>query len=235
MLETEKRARKAVRSKLRAGTYTMPPLDHVASTDQFHREVDGEIERQVTAHLGVPVDRDSMTFRDLPEAVRDEYYAYHQIVWQKWYPTYQQIMAVERERWQAVQAERNRDRPRRWWPSVGGFREVAIRDDGSLWNPNNYPEADVRAAIAAAEARIAERKRESIKRGVEKRARRREERIWKAADIIRRNEGIGRRDTCYCCNKLLTDPVSIERGIGPECWEHVLQHVERRTMAASSS
>jgi hypothetical protein len=26
---------------------------------------------------------------------------------------------------------------------------------------------------------------------------------------------------CYICNKLLTDPVSIERGIGPKCWDNL--------------
>jgi hypothetical protein len=26
--------------------------------------------------------------------------------------------------------------------------------------------------------------------------------------------------TCACCGRMLTDPVSVERGIGPECWAH---------------
>jgi hypothetical protein len=34
MTEKEKRARKIVRAKLRAGIYTMPPLDHVVSPGQ---------------------------------------------------------------------------------------------------------------------------------------------------------------------------------------------------------
>jgi Family of unknown function (DUF6011) len=84
----------------------------------------------------------------------------------------------------------------------------------------------VRAAIAGAKARKAERKQAGIRQGVETRARRREQRIWQAADAIRKGAGIGRRGDCYCCGKLLTDPISIERGIGPECWEHVLRAVE---------
>ena len=27
------------------------------------------------------------------------------------------------------------------------------------------------------------------------------------------------RSSCACCDKLLTDPESRARGIGPECWE----------------
>jgi Family of unknown function (DUF6011)/Large polyvalent protein associated domain 29 len=30
---------------------------------------------------------------------------------------------------------------------------------------------------------------------------------------------------CYVCFKLLTDPISLERGIGPDCWQHRINHI----------
>lgn len=226
--EAEKAARKTVQSKLRAGIYTMPPMEYLRSSDQFRSEIEREIEQQMTAHHGVPISGENT--RDLPGELSEEFWAYFRLAWEKFEPTRREIDKAEREKQLERQAERNRDRPSRWWRSVGGFHEVAVRDDGSLWNPNNYPEADVRAAIAGAKARRAESKQKSIRQAVETRARRREQRIWQAADAIRNGAGIGQRDDCYCCAKTLTDPISIERGIGPECWEHVLRAVERKLL-----
>src|SRR4029077_11340443 len=158
--EAEKVARKTVQSKLRAGIYTMPPMASLQARSQFEREVVREIEEQMTAHHGVLFDHDRT--RDLPDELREEFWAYFNLAWQKFEPINREISKIERERWHACQAERNHDRPPRWWPQAGEFREVAIRADGSLWNPNNYPEIEVRAAIA----RAAERKQESIRRGV---------------------------------------------------------------------
>jgi hypothetical protein len=32
---------------------------------------------------------------------------------------------------------------------------------------------------------------------------------------------------CCCCWKTLTDPISLERGIGPECWAHIVHSIQR--------
>jgi hypothetical protein len=219
----DKAARAAIRSKIRAGIYSVPPFEHIRSTDQFRDEIETEIARQIAAHHGVVV-----TIHSLPDELREEFYAFRDVVWNRFWPILNDILKADRKRELAVQAERNRDRPTRWWPRIGEFCQIAIREDGSLWNPNKYPEEAVRQAIAAAEAQLAARKQESIRRGVETRRRRREQRIWAAAETLRKGAGIGRRSDCFCCAKALTDPVSIERGIGPECWEHVLRHVENK-------
>ncbi len=226
MSSSDAGTRVVVRSKIRVGIYTMPPVAHIRSAGQFSDEVTPEIRRQMSAQHGVLINDE--TFCSLPEALREEFHAFHDVVWKTFWPILSGIYKANRARELAAQAERTRDRPSRWWPQAGEFREVAVRDDGSLWNPNGYADADVRAAIAKAEARLAERKQESIQRGVEKRAKRREQRIWAAAEAIRKGAGIGHRLNCYCCRKALTDPASIERGIGPECWEHVLKAVEGR-------
>ncbi len=105
---------------------------------------------------------------------------------------------------------------------------VGIDADGTLWNPNHYPEALVRAAIAAAEENKAQRRRDAAKRAVATRARRYEERIQQIADVIRTGKGIGNTTHCVVCKKALTDTVSQERGIGPECWDRIPQTIEQR-------
>jgi hypothetical protein len=100
----------------------------------------------MTLHHGVPINVDTMC--SLPDQMREEFYAFYGVVWKRFWPILNNIYKADRARELAAQAARNRDRPSRWWPLAGAFREVAIRDDGSLWNPNGYVEADVRAAIA---------------------------------------------------------------------------------------
>jgi hypothetical protein len=123
-----------------------------------------------------------------------------------------------------------RARSHRWRCMRGGgdiFYSVGIEADGTLWNPNGYPEDRVRELVAGALEREHQRHEEAIKRGVAKRKRRRETRIHEAARKLLIKAGIGDSDRCYCCNKLLSDPVSMRRGIGPECWEIVLRHREQ--------
>ena len=86
----------------------------------------------------------------------------------------------------------------------------------------------MRAAIAAAEENKAQRRRDAAKRAVATRARRYEERIQQIADVIRTGKGIGNTTHCVVCKKALTDTVSQERGIGPECWDRIPQTIEQR-------
>jgi hypothetical protein len=133
------------------------------------------------------------------------------------------------------------ERPLRWrrWRSISYdgsyFSSIAINDDGSLWNPNGYAEDRVRAAIAWANEQKWKRREEGIRRGVEKRKQRRESRITGAAQKLLTERGVGNHWRCVCCDKLLTDPVSVKRGIGPECWEHVLRRLEELQSPAAEA
>lgn len=115
-----------------------------------------------------------------------------------------------------------------------GFDNVGINRDGSLWNPNGYPEERVRPVVERIVNEKLEERAAAIKRGVEKRKRRRLSRIAEAAHRLRTQAGIGDRVSCYCCLKALTDPVSIKRGIGPECWEHVVRRMEQDRAEAAA-
>jgi hypothetical protein len=110
----------------------------------------------------------------------------------------------------------------------GTFADVGILEDGTLHNPNGYPEAEVRAGVEAAIARRKERRKKAAAKAVVTRARRLARRKGQIADQIRQGHGVGPRDTCACCLKALQDALSMERGIGPECWQQILQLIDTR-------
>ena len=103
---------------------------------------------------------------------------------------------------------------------------IGIAADGSLVNPNGYPEAVVRAAVEGAEARRAERRKRAAAKAVETRKRRQERRIYAIARKLLAKASIGPRVTCASCARALEDPISVERGIGPECLERVKAAIE---------
>jgi hypothetical protein len=107
------------------------------------------------------------------------------------------------------------------WRRVGDFYWVGVRYDGALRNPNGYPEATVRLAIEQALARKRKDREDSVRRGVEKRRQRRDDQIWQAVKAWRRGALVAAH-ACRCCGRPLTDPPSIARGIGSECWPQVL-------------
>ena len=47
-------------------------------------------------------------------------------------------------------------------------------------------------------------------------------RIDEAVGQVMADRPIGPRARCFICGRRLTDPVSIDYGIGPECWRDVL-------------
>jgi hypothetical protein len=121
-------------------------------------------------------------------------------------------------RWRSIQAD----------PTCTAlYFDTWIEPSGELHNPHHYPPEQAYAAALRADQRKDEKLAESRRRGVEKRRRRREAQIHQAALRILRNEGIGHQTRCCCCGKYLTDPQSISRAIGSECWEHVLRAVEK--------
>jgi hypothetical protein len=121
--------------------------------------------------------------------------------------------------WRALYAE----------PGVGVYRNVWIEEDGSLHNPHQYPDEEVRVAVLKADARQVARKTEASERAVATRRRRQAAKIHEAAKRILSKIGIGKQDRCFCCSKVLTDATSIDRGIGSDCWQHVLVAMESRT------
>jgi hypothetical protein len=102
---------------------------------------------------------------------------------------------------------------------------VWLEPDNTLHNPNGYDEQEARAAVLRADSRTAERLSEAARAAAETRRRRQDARIYDAARLILSEAGIGQSKYCYCCHKLLTDPASIARSIGSECWQHVLDHI----------
>jgi Family of unknown function (DUF6011) len=113
----------------------------------------------------------------------------------------------------------------RWkWINHQGTRllDIGIDPDGSLHNPNGYPADTVRAAVAAAEHRSHERRSRSARKAAETRRRRQDRRVYEAARRIIGREVFGPRDACYICGRGLGDSESIQRGIGSECWQLVL-------------
>jgi Family of unknown function (DUF6011) len=108
------------------------------------------------------------------------------------------------------------------------FYDVGVNDDGSLHNPRGYPEDEVRAAVAAAVQRRHERASKAAKRAAETRRRRQEKKVYEVVRGLRLGERYGPRSHCVVCGKGLGDPQSVERGIGSECWQNVMVHIEGR-------
>jgi len=108
---------------------------------------------------------------------------------------------------------------------------VGILYGGKLWNPNGYPEDIVRASVLAAEEqkrqRIAANRRRGAQQAAKTRAQRHDTKLQDVAKQMLRDEKIGPADWCVLCGKPLSDPESIARGIGSECWQHVLQAIEK--------
>lgn len=102
--------------------------------------------------------------------------------------------------------------------SVGIFR------DGSLWNPNGYPEDKVREAVLAANERRRVERSKAAQEGAKVRAARQQR---QTAALVRRylaGEHIfGPLIHCAICGKAIDDRQSIERGVGSDCWQKLLQ------------
>jgi hypothetical protein len=116
------------------------------------------------------------------------------------------------------------------------LRQVGIFADGSLYNPNNYPPETVREAVLAALQRRHTRRSEAAKEAAQTRKQRQQAKVYAVAKRIVAKQNIGPREHCYVCGRSLDDPQSINRGIGSECWQYVLDVVaalQRRQEAAS--
>jgi hypothetical protein len=104
---------------------------------------------------------------------------------------------------------------------------VGILPDGSLHNPNGYPEDVVRAAVLAADVRKHERRSVAAKEAAITRYDRQEKRVYAVAKRIKDGGHFGPRKNCIICKRILSDEQSIARGIGSECWQGVLDDIAR--------
>jgi hypothetical protein len=102
---------------------------------------------------------------------------------------------------------------------------VGIEADGTLFNPNGYPDDIVRAACLATEARWHERRSQAAKKAAKTREERQKHRVWLIAKQIVAKQQTGPRRRCCICGRGLDDPQSITRGIGSECWQGVLDQI----------
>jgi hypothetical protein len=104
--------------------------------------------------------------------------------------------------------------------------QVGIWPDGALWNPNGYPDDVVRTAVLAADERKRVRRSNAAKKAAETRRERTEKFVYSVAKRLTEGGRYGPRYRCVICEKHLTDRQSIDRGIGPECWQGVLMRIE---------
>ena len=111
---------------------------------------------------------------------------------------------------------------------AGKLYDVGIRVDGTLHNPNGYPEDVVRRSLEEMLARYHAACSAAAKKAVVTRAIRRKNKINVIAKSIASKSGVKPGTHCYVYGKGLTDAESIARGIGPECWQDVLREVEWR-------
>jgi hypothetical protein len=103
------------------------------------------------------------------------------------------------------------------------LRNVGILADGTLHNPNGYPEDVVRSAVLAAIEREKKRMSDAAKKAAVTRAIRMERRVYEVDRKLGLGHKYGPRASCYICGKGLDDQQSIERGIGSDCWQRVMK------------
>ena len=107
------------------------------------------------------------------------------------------------------------------------LRNVGILADGSLFNPNNYPDETVRAAVLAANERVRARRCEAAKKAARTRTQHRERLVYTTVQRIVAGHQTGPSSHCCICGKGLGDTASIERGTGLDCWQEILNILAR--------
>lgn len=113
------------------------------------------------------------------------------------------------------------------------FYKVGILDDGTLHNPNGYPDELVRAAVLAADADDHERRSQAARKAAVTRRARTERLVYQAAKQLLAGRRFGPAAKCVICRKGLSDDASIERGIGSECWQDVPAAMTERRRAVA--
>jgi hypothetical protein len=106
------------------------------------------------------------------------------------------------------------------------YASVGINPDGTLHNPNGYPEDKVRAAITFACDRRHQRRSEAARKAAETRARRRERKVTEIVTLLRSGGRLTPAANCRICRRPVDDPESVARGIGSDCWQDILAAIE---------
>ena len=128
----------------------------------------------------------------------------------------------------AFMAERINNKTKRWyWIGVGEQRmerpEVHMEDGRIVMATANgewSTKAIVRAAYDAIRRRY-ERRSAAARKAAVTRAKRKEKAVYEAARLLEAKQ-LEPRQHCRICGRILSDPESIRRGIGSECWQRVL-------------
>jgi len=123
-------------------------------------------------------------------------------------------------------------KPKQSWDWIGYtdkvIREVTFSADGSVCSSSDSDEITTLRALVTANRRVKQRRSKAAKKAAATRTRRRE---LKLARVVQRWEDTGLlpgpRYSCALCGRGVTDPESIKRGIGPECWQDVLKLTQR--------
>jgi hypothetical protein len=111
---------------------------------------------------------------------------------------------------------------------AGGSIVDASATDGSaiVSAVDGIPPGDVVRAVFTAYAQRHARRSERATRASVTRKQRQERAVYRAAEDLKANK-LTPRQTCRICGRGLSDPDSFNRGIGSECWGHVLALLER--------
>ncbi len=105
--------------------------------------------------------------------------------------------------------------------------QVGILPDGTLHNPNGYPDELVRTAVLAADQRKHERRSNAAKDAAVTRQRRQRYKVHMIAKRLAAGGSAGPALKCSICHRRLSDAESIARGVGSECWQGVLDMIEQ--------
>ena len=183
--------------------------EKAAAAEHCYCEADGNLARAYELVTECSVDREPRFARLVRYEVRNRF------------------IAAAMERIGEAHPFNGKSKSYRWIQWQGQvFNKIGISGDGQLSNPNNYPEDKVRAALRWVGAKAVVTRKEATIRAVATRARRRAKVIHGIAAGILADRQYGPRNFCCICEKALTDSESIQRGIGPECWDHILILIE---------
>lgn len=108
----------------------------------------------------------------------------------------------------------------------GALNNVGLNPDGTLHNPNGYPEELVRASIAGALERRHARMSAAAKKAAKTRAERKERNVYRVVAKLKAGGKLTPGTHCEICGKGLGDPESKARGIGSDCWQFILDLID---------
>jgi hypothetical protein len=106
------------------------------------------------------------------------------------------------------------------------YRDLGVDKDGSVWNPNGYPEDIVRAAVCEAEGRRHARRSTAAKKAADTRRQRKERLVYQVVQRLKDGGALTPGTHCHICGRGLDDPESKARGIGSDCWQLILASLD---------